>query len=91
MRIQKFVAFFKLLKSDTVLLCAIDTGWLMGDPTNHANMSSEDWIEAVKNASHRYGLAKGPIARLKQYAECLGKKWIRGQSYCKVFYRFAPD
>jgi REP element-mobilizing transposase RayT len=55
------------------------------------NMSSDDWLEAVNNASHRFGLAKGPIARLKQYAECLGKKWIRGQSYCKVFYRFAPD
>jgi hypothetical protein len=55
------------------------------------NMSPDDWLKAVKNASHQHGLAKGPIARLKQYAERLGKRWIRGQSYCKVFYQFAPD
>ena len=55
------------------------------------NMSSDDWLTAVKNASHAYGLAKGPIARLKEYAERIGRQWIRGQSYCKVFYRFAPD
>jgi len=55
------------------------------------NMSSDDWLAAVKNASHAYGLAKGPIARLKEYAERIGRQWIRGQSYCKVFYRFAPD
>jgi REP element-mobilizing transposase RayT len=55
------------------------------------NMSPDDWIEAVKSASHRYGLARGSIARLKLYAEQLGKRWIRGQSYCKVFYQFAPD
>jgi hypothetical protein len=54
-------------------------------------MDADDWVAAVKSASHRYGLAKGPIARLKQYAERLGKRWIRGQSYCKVFYQFAPD
>ena len=55
------------------------------------NMSSEDWLSAVKNASHHYGLAKGPLSRLKEYAQRLGRQWIRGQSYCKVFYRFAPD
>jgi hypothetical protein len=55
------------------------------------NMDSDDWLSAVKSAGHRYGLAKGPIARLKQYAQRLGKQWIRGQSYCKVFYQFAPD
>jgi len=55
------------------------------------NMTPEDWLKAVKSASHRYRLAKGPIARLKQYAQRLGKQWIRGQSYCKVFYQFAPD
>jgi REP element-mobilizing transposase RayT len=55
------------------------------------NMAPEDWLKAVKSASHRYGLARGPIARLKLYAERLGKRWIRGQSYCKVFYQFAPD
>jgi hypothetical protein len=42
------------------------------------NMDPEDWLETVKSASHRYGLAKGPIARLNQYAERLGKQWIRG-------------
>jgi putative transposase len=55
------------------------------------NMSSGDWLTAVKNASHAYGLAKGPMDRLKEYAERIGRQWIRGQSYCKVFYRFAPD
>jgi REP element-mobilizing transposase RayT len=55
------------------------------------NMNPEDWLEAVKNAGHRYGLAKGAISRIKLYAERLGKRWIRGQSYCKVFYQFAPD
>jgi hypothetical protein len=55
------------------------------------NMDSDDWLAAVKSAGHRYGLAKGPIARLKQYAERLGKQWVRGQSYCKVFYQFAPE
>ena len=55
------------------------------------SMDSDDWLAAVKSAGHRYGLAKGHIARLKQYAERLGKQWIRGQSYCKVFYQFAPD
>ncbi|WP_455212407.1 transposase [Kaarinaea lacus] len=55
------------------------------------NMKPEDWLKAVTSASHRYGLARGPIARLRLYAEQLGKRWIRGQSYCKVFYQFAPD
>ena len=55
------------------------------------NMSADDWLSAISKASHRYGLAKGPIARVKAYAERLGRQWIRGQSYCKVFYRFAPD
>jgi hypothetical protein len=55
------------------------------------NMTPDDWLKTVKRASHRYGLAKGPIARIKQYAERLGKHWIRGLSYCKVFYQFAPD
>ena len=55
------------------------------------NMDADDWLSAVKRASLRYGLAKGPIARIKQYAERLGKQWIRGQSFCKVFYQFAPD
>jgi hypothetical protein len=54
------------------------------------NMSPDDWLEAVKSASHRHGLAKGLIARLKLYANRLGEQWIRGQSYCKVFYQFAP-
>ena len=55
------------------------------------NMDSNDWLAAIKSAGHCYGLAKGPIARLKQYAERLGKQWIRRQSYCKVFYQFSPD
>jgi REP element-mobilizing transposase RayT len=54
-------------------------------------MDPDDWLAAVKSASHRYGIARGPLTRLKQYAERLGKQWIRGQSYCKVFYQFAPD
>jgi hypothetical protein len=54
-------------------------------------MAPDDWLAAVKSAGHRYGLAKGSIARLKQYAESFGKRWIRGQSYCKIFYKFAPD
>ena len=55
------------------------------------NMDPDDWLAAVKSASHRYGIARGPLAHLKLYAERLGKQWIRGQSYCKVFYHFAPD
>lgn len=55
------------------------------------NMDPDDRLAAVKSASHHYGIARGPLARLKQYAERLGKQWIRGQSYCKVFYQFAPD
>jgi REP element-mobilizing transposase RayT len=55
------------------------------------NMSSDNWLQAVQKASHSYGLAKGPIERIKDYAQRLGKKWMHGQSYCKVFYRFAPD
>jgi len=54
-------------------------------------MNPDDWLAAVKSASHRYGLARGPLARLKLYAERFGKQWIRGQSYCKVFYQFTPD
>jgi hypothetical protein len=54
-------------------------------------MSPDDWLKAVQKASHRYGLAKGPLERIKEYAERLGKKWMHGQSYCKTFYRFAPD
>jgi len=55
------------------------------------NMEPDDWLVATKCASHRYGLARGPLVRIRQYAERLGKKWIRGQSYCKMFYQFAPD
>ena len=55
------------------------------------NMTSDDWLTAISKASHAYGLAKGPITRLKEYAERIGRQWIRGQSYCEVFYRFAPD
>ena len=54
-------------------------------------MDADDWLEAVKRASYRYGLAKGPTARRKHYAECHGKKWVRGQSYYRVFYQLAPD
>jgi hypothetical protein len=31
------------------------------------------------------------VPRLKLYAERLGKRWIRGQSYYKVLYQFASD
>jgi hypothetical protein len=55
------------------------------------NMEPDDWLAALNSAGHRYGLARGPLSRLKQYAERLGKKWIRGQAYCRMFYQFAPD
>jgi REP element-mobilizing transposase RayT len=54
------------------------------------SMSAEQWLEAVAKASHRYGLAKGPLERIQAYAEQLGKRWIRGQSLCRCFYRPAP-
>jgi hypothetical protein len=55
------------------------------------NMTPENWLKVVKSASHRYGLAKGPITHLKLHVKRLWKRWIREQSYCKVFYQFAPD
>jgi REP element-mobilizing transposase RayT len=55
------------------------------------HMSPEQWLEAVAKASHDYGLAKGPLARIQAYAQQLGKRWIRGQSLCRSFYRLAPS
>jgi hypothetical protein len=54
-------------------------------------MSPEQWLEAVAKAGHRYSLAKGPLERIKAYAEQLGKRWIRGQSLCRCFYQPAPS
>ena len=54
-------------------------------------VTHDQWLEAVAKASHRYGLAKGPLVRIHAYAKQLGKRWIRGQSLCRSFYRLAPS
>ena len=53
-------------------------------------MSQDTWLEAVHKASHRYGLAKGTIERLQDYANAIGNRWIRGQAWCRCHFQTAP-
>jgi putative transposase len=43
------------------------------------------WLATVRKAGHRHGLAKGALERIREYAQRIGKKWIRGQSYSRAY------
>ena len=54
------------------------------------HMTPDLWLEAVHKASHRYGIAKGTVERLKEFATTLGQHWIKGQSLCRYHFKTAP-
>jgi putative transposase len=53
-------------------------------------MDAAAWLDTVQKAGHRYGLAKGPLERLRDYAQRIGRKWIRGLSYSQAYSHFSP-
>ena len=45
------------------------------------NIAPEDWLDAVQHAGHSYGIAMGHLVRIKAFAEKLGQRWLRCQSF----------
>ena len=55
------------------------------------NIEPKFWLVAVQHAGHRYGIAMGPIERITAYADRLGQRWLRGQTYYQTLYRASPS
>ena len=55
------------------------------------NIAPEDWLDAVQHAGHRYGIAMGPLVRIKAFAEKLGQRWLRCQTFSQKLYKPVPS